>query len=97
RTHRRGRPAVCTWTLPAHRAPQRNGFPSTNRKSRISRSGSHCATSDECGQILRADTNSVDDADMGKQMGRRPLVDCGTADSEQVRDLADGEELLDWR
>jgi hypothetical protein len=47
-------------------------------------------------QIVRCDTKYVDDSDVSKNAFGDPLVDRGAADAEQLRDLADGEELLDW-
>ncbi len=52
---------------------------------------------DQPREILRADTDHVDDSDVREQSLCGPLVDRCAADADQRRDLADGEELLDRR
>jgi len=52
---------------------------------------------DQRREVLRADTDCIDDSDVSKHSLRGPLVDRGGAEAEELRDLADREELLDRR
>jgi hypothetical protein len=47
--------------------------------------------------VARQDSDDVDDPDVRKDTGAGPLVDSRGADSEDLRDLADRQELLDRR
>ena len=51
----------------------------------------------ETHQVVRPDSDHIHKANVCKQALRGPLVDRGRADTEQLCDLADGEELLDRR
>jgi hypothetical protein len=52
---------------------------------------------DEVRQVVGADSDDVDDSDVGESAGSRPEVDRRGADAEHLGDLADGEKLLDRR
>jgi len=52
---------------------------------------------DQRREVPRPDTDYIDDPDVWEHSLRGPLVDRGGADAEKLRDLADGEELLDRR
>ena len=47
--------------------------------------------------VIGPDSDDVDDPGVRKAPDRSPFVDGGGADAEQMRDLADREELLDRR
>ena len=52
---------------------------------------------DEVRQVVGADSDDVDDSDVGQGAGGGPGVDRGGADAEEFGYLADREELLDRR
>jgi hypothetical protein len=52
---------------------------------------------DKSHHIVEADSDDVDDSDVGQGAGGGPRVDRGGADAEHRGDLANRQELLDWR
>ena len=48
-------------------------------------------------EFISVHANDVHDADVGEDPDRGPPVDRRGADADQLRDLADGEELLERR
>jgi hypothetical protein len=48
-------------------------------------------------QVLRANADDVHDPNVRDGPSAGPLVNRGGADTEQLRDLADREKVLDWR